>query len=240
MSCIRIEWNNTVRVIRINKFVQEQDNVEWLVEGLLPNVGWTLLYGTRGLGKTTFAMQLCDSLQRGVSFLSRKVKKASILYIQADSLADEWKAMLKRIAPQSEAFTCVEVPSKCLGNPEYVNRLSGYVERFKPDFLVWDSLYNLSAWQINTEQVQLAINTMDTICNGKPWLVIHHPPHEGMRAAGHHSIGSKCSNEWALTKNKLRIEKGRLVKDKEIPLSRDENGLWEMYTDDEDFKIHLV
>jgi len=218
-----------MRVVKISKFLQEEDNLRWLIQDLLPDVGWTLFYGTRGLGKTTFAMQMCDALHKGTPFLGRQTLKTSILYLQADSLVDEWRAMLKRIAPTSEGFTAIEIPSRCFGTPDYVARIANYVQTFQPGFVVFDSLYNLTAWPINTESVLIPINIMKDICGNIPWLLIHHPPHSENRAAGHHSLGGNCSNEWSLLKTKLRIEKGRLVKDKEISLSRDENGLWTLY-----------
>lgn len=220
-----------MRVIRINKFLKEEDKITWLVDSLLPDVGWTLFYGLRGLGKTTFAMQMCDALQRGVPFMGRKTVQTDILYIQADSVTIEWRQMLKRITPKgNEGFTAIDVPAQCLSNPDYVARLVHYVQTFKPGFVVFDSLYKLTRESINTERIQVTVNIMNDICQGKPWLVIHHPPHSESRAAGHHSLGGTCSNEWSLLKTKLKIEKGRLVKDKELLLSRDEHGLWIPYT----------
>ncbi len=222
-----------MRVVKINKFLEEKDNITWLIDDLLPDVGWTLFYGLRGLGKTTFAMQMCAALQQGCEFLGRRTVKTSILYIQADSVTEEWRAMLKRIAPKSDGYTAVEVPTRCLGNPEYISRLAHYVATFKPGYVVFDSLYNLTAWPINTESVLIPINFMRDICNGVPWMLIHHPPHSESRAAGHHSLGGNCSNEWSLLKTKLKIEKGRLVKDKEILLTRDKHGLWALHKRDD-------
>jgi RecA-family ATPase len=226
-----------MRVIRINKFVQEEDNFEWLIDGLLPSVGWTLFYGLRSIGKTTFAMQMCTALQDGTDFLGRKVKQRNIMYIQADSLAIEWKQMLKRIAPKSTGFTVVDVPERCLGNPEYCSRIQHYIEQCKPGFLVFDSLYNLTAWPINTEAVLMPVNIIKAMVGNLPWMLIHHPPHDANRAAGHHSLGANCSQEWCLLKTRLKIEKGRILGDAEviqnkaIPLSRDEKGLW-VYKDE--------
>lgn len=221
-----------MRAIRINRFVQEEDQFEWLVEGLLPNVGWTLCVGTQGVGKSTFVMQLAAALQEGTSFLGRPCKQRDIMFIQADSHPIEWKTMLKRIAPNCDGYTVVEVPAKCLGNAEYVSRIAHYVEQLQPGFIVWDSLYNLTAWSTNTETVLMPINLMKGICGDIPFLVIHHPPHGESRAAGHHSLAANCSQVWVLLKTRLNIEKGRILGDKEviknkaIRLTRDEHGLW--------------
>ena len=221
-----------MRTVRISKFTQEEEHIEWLIEGLLPDVGWTLFVGRQGLGKTTFAMQLCSALQEGKPFLGRKTKKCNIMYIQADSPTNEWREMLKRIAPKSKGITVVDVPAKCLDNIVYVDNIKRAVELYNPDFLVFDSLYNLTGQNINNAtQALIPLETMKTIANTngsyKPWMLIHHPPQEQNRAAGAHSIGANCSNEWILLKTKLKIEKGRLVATKEIRLRRDESGLWE-------------
>jgi RecA-family ATPase len=219
-----------MRTVRIRKFLQEQDDVSWLIDTLLPDIGWTLLYGLRGVGKTTFALQMCDALQRGEPFMGLATKQTNILYIQADSVTAEWRYMMSRIAPQcDDGFTTIDVPSQCLSTPEYVASLCKAVQTFDPGFVVFDSLYRLTRESINTERVQVALNIMGDIVQGRPWLLIHHPPHGESRAAGHHSIGGTCSNEWSLLKTKLKIEKGRLVKAKEIPLSKDEDGLWIPY-----------
>ena len=215
-----------MRIVRIARFLQEDEHIEWIIDSLLPNIGWTLLVGKQGLGKSTFAAQMCAGIQLGVPFLGRKTLQRDILYIQADSPTIEWREMLKRIAPRSLGWTMVDVPAKCLGNPAYVASITNLVEKVKPGFIVFDSLYNLTSVPINSESVLVPINTMKTIAGTVPWLLIHHPPHAETRAAGHHSVAANCSNEWHLLRNKLKVEKGRLVKDTELLLSRDDKGLW--------------
>jgi archaellum biogenesis ATPase FlaH len=223
-----------MKIIRIDKFVQEPDDeLEWLVEGLLPNVGWTLFSGKRGVGKTTFAAQLCDALQTSKPFLGRKTQQTNVAYVQADSpRAVEWKAMLKRICPGSKGWTVINVPSRALDNVEYVKQLCDLiyekiegVEKTKIGYIVFDSLYSLSK-EATTQRVLDAVETMKLISGPKPFMLIHHPPHDDSRAAGHHSLSANCSNDWFLLKTKLRIDKGRLVKEPEILLDKDEDGLW--------------
>ena len=86
-----------MRIVKISRFTEETEDIEWLVDGLLPDTGWTLLVGKQGLGKSTFAMQLCNAIQEGKEFLGRKVQQRDVLFIQADSDTAEWRMMLKRI-----------------------------------------------------------------------------------------------------------------------------------------------
>jgi RecA-family ATPase len=219
-----------MRVVRINKFLQEKETVNWLVEGLLPDVGWTLFYGQKGIGKTTFAMQLCCAMQDGVPFFDRKTIQTNMLYFQADSITTEWREIVRRIVPKGNVgFTGIDVPDKCFGNNKYIETMAMFIEKVAPGYVVFDSLYNMTNISINTEGILVTINKMKEICGKIPWMLIHHPPHGENRAAGHNSLGANCSNEWALTKTKLIIAKGRIVELKEMPIKRGKDGLWELY-----------
>lgn len=220
------------RAVTIRKFVQEQQSVQWLVHELVPNVGWTLLIGKKGVGKTTFAIQMCVALQEGSTFLGRACMQRNVLFVQCDSVENEWRAILERVAPTSTGYTMVNVPSFALDTPTYVSGMASLIAQVKPGYIVYDSLYKLSRKPVNSERVTDTLELLSLLSAGVPWLLIHHPPHEESRAAGHHSIGATCSNEWHLLRNKLLIDKGRLVKDKEILLQRDEDGLWEVKADD--------
>lgn len=215
-----------MRIIRIRDFVKQDENIPWLVEGLLPAVGWTLLVGRKGVGKTTFAIQLCAALQQGEEFLGRKTVQTNIVFLQADSVPIEWKFILKRVDRVGLGWTLIDVPSKALGNDSYVRGIKNLVEKVQPGFIVFDSLYKLSKENINTEAVLRTIDSLNDIASEVPWLLIHHPPHGEIRASGHNSLGGNCSNEWHLHKNKLVLEKGRLVAGGEILLSRDTEGMW--------------
>ena len=218
-----------MRLARIDDYANEESNVSWLVDGLLPSVGWTLLYGTQGYGKTTLALQLCAALQEGKPFLQRQTTQTDVWYVQADSLSDEWQMIIKRVAPQCKGWTTLDVPTGCMDNAAYVNALITLKGKVKPGFMVFDSLYNLTApGNINTGNVLMPVNAMKTIAGNVPWMLIHHPKHGEEKASGHNSISANCSNEWALLKTQLKIKKGRLVKDKEIYIERGEDGLWQL------------
>lgn len=216
-----------MRIVRIDKFTEEPTTVSWIVTDLLPNVGWTLFVGTQGIGKSTFAIQLCDALQNGSEFMGKATEQTSVLFIQADSQPEEWKEMLRRIVPNSHGWTMVDVPVKSLDNPSYVEAIGNLIAKINPGFIVFDSLYNLTGKSINTEGALVPIQVMKSLAGLVPWLLIHHPPQGENRAAGHHSISANCSNVWILLKTKLKIEKCRLSGIKEVAMSRSSEGLWQ-------------
>lgn len=215
-----------MRALTIKKLVSEIEPANWLINGLLLDTGWTLLVGRAGVGKSTFAVQLCDALQKGIDFLGCKTQRTQILYIQADSGTLEWRMMLERVAGDSEGWTVVDVPSRVLNNPKDVENLYKVIESVQPGFIVFDSLYSLTSANLNTEAIQLPINLMKMLAGTKPWMLIHHPPHHESRASGHNSLIGSCSNHWVLSAGKLRVDKGRVTNTREIALGRDENGLW--------------
>lgn len=222
-----------MRVVQIDQFCEEPDEVDWLVDSLLADTGWTLFYGISGLGKSTFALQLCESLQTGVTFLNRVVKPTRFLYVQADGSAPEWRAMCKRIAPRSVGKCIVDVPTYALDNPAYVDYIHNAIRHVNPGFVVYDSLYSLTAVDINTPKILMTVNVMKQLAlsNTIPWMLIHHPiKSDPSCPAGSASLTANCSNDWSLTKTKLSIRKGRLVKDKEVLLTQDEEYLWHLYT----------
>jgi RecA-family ATPase len=219
-----------MRVKTFELFAQEEDHVSWLVDGLIPDTGWFLFVGEQGIGKSTFVTQMCASLMDGRPFLGMDTKQTKPLYIQADSPSKEWREALRRIAPTSKALTVVDVPSQCLDNETHVRSLKSIIERYEPGIIVFDSLYNLTGVAINTERVLEPIRIMKDLCQGKPFILIHHPNKDkqgGVQGhSGHNSLSANCSIHFMLTKNRLKVEKGRLLDKKTMSFGRDKHGLW--------------
>ena len=213
-----------MRVVRFEEFIDEEDNVQWVVEGLLPSVGWTLLVGEKGVGKTTFALQLSKALQEGIAFLDREVVKTKVAYIQADSLTAEWREIVKGIGVRNSGLTVVDVPMGCMDNPAYVSWIEKAVS--SAQFLVFDSFYKMTSVSINTERVLIPLTAMKSLAGNRPWLLLHHPSKSDANdGSGHNSISGDCSNLWVLFKSKLAIKKARLKSTEDIALAK-EGRLW--------------
>lgn len=221
--------DNPFTAVTFRKFVAEEDTVSWLIDGLLPNAGWTLCVGAAGVGKTTLALQIADALQEGVDIFNRHTIKTKILYFQFDSRIPEWRAICKRVVPNSVGRSVHTAPTHCFDNPGYVAALTDLIQnKVKPGYIFWDSLYKLSQKDVNGRQILDVFTQLNLLCGDIPFMVLHHPPRSESRASGFNGISGDCSNEWFLAKNKLIINKGRLVEDKEILMNRAEKypGLW--------------
>src|SRR5438132_2470332 len=156
------------RAVTIRKFVAEKNTVAWLVHELVPDVGWTLLIGKKGIGKTTFAIQMCMALQEGQPFLNRATMQRNVLFVQTDSVEDEWRAILSRVAPNSVGYTMVNVPSFALDTPSYVSGMSSLIAQVKPGYIVYDSLYKLSRKPVNSERVTDTLELLSLLSAGVP------------------------------------------------------------------------
>lgn len=229
------------RSIRYRAFVREQPKVEWLIDKLLPNVGSTLLVGSKGVGKTTLALQMVAAIQEGSPIFGLDTEQRETLFIQMDSRELEWREICRRVVPQSMGRTMLSLPAFCLDNPSYVKAIGELIIKSAPGFIIWDSLYKLSnKRKINTDAVLETMQILDLLCMESPYMLLHHPPHGESRASGHNSLSGTVSNEWVLLKNMLRIDKGRLIEIKEILLQRAKSspGLWYIEEGEEEEELN--
>lgn len=217
---------HNMRAVQLCEFAEEEEHIEWLVEGLLPNDGWVVLYGDQGVGKTRFALQMMDAIQDGKDFLGMKTTKAKGLFIQADGSTKEWREIVRAVTPDNRAIGIVNVPDYVFDNPQYVEWIRKAVEHIKPKFAVLDSLYKLTADSKNDDKITLKLNMMRAALGGIPFILLHHPPQAGGRAAGSRAIVATASYNWELTENTLLITKGRLTAKGSIAIDRDEYGRW--------------
>lgn len=225
---------HNMRAVQLCEFAEEEEYIGWLVEGLLPDDGWTLLYGAEGVGKTRFVLQLMDAIQDGEDFLGMKTQKAKGLFIQADSSTKEWREMVRMTTPNNKAIGIVNVPDYVFDTPQYVEWIRKAVQHIQPRFAVLDSLYKLTADDINSPKITMKLNMMRAVLGGIPFVLLHHPPQGMNRGAGSRAIAATASYNWELTETTLRITKGRLTAKASIAVSFDDHGRWVSIQDEVD------
>lgn len=59
--------------------------IEWLIDGIIPKNGVTLLFGRGGIGKTTLTLQMCQAISSGDNFLGRTTEKTTVIYIDFEN-----------------------------------------------------------------------------------------------------------------------------------------------------------
>ncbi len=60
---------------------EPEDPAQWLVDGLLPESGFSLLVAKPKVGKTTFARNLALHVAQGQNFLGRKTQQGPVIYL---------------------------------------------------------------------------------------------------------------------------------------------------------------
>ena len=224
---------------RFKELANDPLDLTYLVDGFLPDDSSTLLVGDSGVGKSTFAAQLCAALQQGVDFLNMATLQTNCLYFQADVGVPIWREQIKRIAPESEAWSLHSIPNGALDKPEYIEVITKVIDYTKPGFIVFDALNSLTGKDINGKAVMEIIYLMEHLAvdatgNAIPQLLIHHPSKDGRRgvngAAGYHGISAAYDTYVSLGLQRLKIEKSRVVTNKILRLKKDNKGLWQLNT----------
>ena len=209
----------------------------WLIPGLLPGGGWTLLMAPSKAGKSLLALQLVDALVSGSRFLGFPCHQTPrVYYIQADAPISDWQGQVQALTPTSQARTII-LSQQCLSIPGLQADLTGLLKREQATFVVWDALYKLGTWDLNTpDGTRTALQTIKNIHPGIPFLLIHHVAKwttrpEGIdagvyAAAGSFTLVSDASTVWGLRQNGLTVT-GRTIRTMTLPIKQGEGGRWE-------------
>src|SRR5437899_9961513 len=73
-------------------FEEPEEKTPYIVEGLLPSAGTSLLGGKPKDGKSTLARQLAVAVATGKPFLDRATEKGRVLYFALEEKSSEVKA----------------------------------------------------------------------------------------------------------------------------------------------------
>lgn len=214
----------------------------WLVPGLLPGTGWTLLMAPSKVGKSILALQLAEGLARGTGFLGVQVPHPRrVLYIQGDAPAGDWQEQIRALAPDGTSMTVAGLPGYFLADAGIRTRLREIAGTIHAEFIVWDALYKLGPWDTNTISGIAEVSRHIRLVSGVPYLLIHHPAKWTVQpggsgagtyaAAGSFALASDASAVWTLSATGLTVT-GRNVATRTIPLVRESGGRWKVGRED--------
>ncbi|MFP5270304.1 DnaB-like helicase N-terminal domain-containing protein [Coleofasciculus sp.] len=164
------------------------DYTKWVLQGLLRQVGLTILHAPGGGFKTTFAYDLLYCLLKGIPWEGFPVtsKKRRVLIIQTDeNISDTIPTLMARGYDESLDVSFVDRWN--IQNGAAFNR---YLSEFDPDIVLIDSLFSVSSGSLYSEndaEYARPILLINKIAQerGKQVLMIHHSNAEGgLRGTG--------------------------------------------------------
>jgi hypothetical protein len=194
--------------LSLNQFMTvERPPLQWVVEDILPQKGRALLTASAKSGKTFFALELGLSVAAGVDFLGLRIPSPQrVLYCQSelsDALLTKRLGWIRETMPFSfpwelagENFLVVENdPVRVsLADDAGRARIEDLIEKWKPDLLVLDPLYDLfrGIQENDAAEVGLALGYVSSLAaRGPAVLLVHH------HGKGGASRGSSVFQGWS-------------------------------------------
>jgi hypothetical protein len=154
-----------------------KDHEPWLIPGLLPATGCTILAGDPGIGKSTLAYDCAFSIISGQDFLGEvPTKKGKVLIVCGDEPLDQLKdKMIDRgyfgLADQWDILYDFDISQ--------AEMLEEKIEDLRPTFLIIDSfssIHQSDSFDENSSQSQKTIRKLNRLAEryNLSMLMIHH------------------------------------------------------------------
>ncbi len=183
----------------------ESESLTWLVPGILPGRGVTILGGMPGVGKTTLAFDAAAAVVNGDEFLGEKPnKRGKVLFVGSDELPCFMQdKLVDREIPASDDW---EVMSDW--DISQWGELQNALEEIKPTLVIIDSFSSIhrdDSFDENSASAKNTIYKLDALLNsyGASGILIHHVgksrEHTGVaKLRGNTAIAAAASAVWLI------------------------------------------
>lgn len=169
---------------------EEEENVSWVLDGMLPTGGFSLLAGRPKGGKTTLARNLAISVAQGKDFLSRSVQKGTVLYLALEEKRSEVKKHFRDMGASGDEDVRVFVSNAPV---DALAKLREQTEQVKPVLIIVDPLLRFTRVRDGNDyaEVTQALEPLLMLARetGAHVLVVHHTG-KGERQGGDSILGS--------------------------------------------------
>jgi predicted ATP-dependent serine protease len=215
------------------KRVSEVDPAEWIVEGLAIEEGISILFGDKGVGKTTLSLQLLNAvMSRQNRVLGLKVKPVEAFIIEQDESPGVFRNHRDRVLEKLPSLDGLEVPKVFVmwnerGNDfDYLEEL---IKQFPARLVIIDSFTSLGIPDINHPRTSIILDTLRRIGNKTDcsFILLHHV-NKGKTILGSVTLQIKADSIAELTPKGLEFHKVR----GEMPyLPKNTLPIWRSSTD---------
>ena len=171
-------FNSTMVLTRLDSLFQEpEEAVTWLVYGLLPSGGFSLLAAKPKVGKSTNARALALHTARGKPYLGRNVSQGAVIYLALEEKRSEVKKHFRAMGASGDE----EIYTYTGGAPvDAIKQITAVVESLKPVLLIIDPLFRLVKLKDGNDYIQVT-NALEPLLRlardtGTHVLCVHHSP----------------------------------------------------------------
>lgn len=124
---------------RLGALLKEPDeNIPWIVNGLLPSSGTSIIAAKAKVGKTTLARQLALAVAKGETFLGMKTERGPVIYIAVEEKRDEIKKHFRDMGAIGDEDIHVHV---AMAPDNAIDKLIPIAKEIKPRLIVIDTLF---------------------------------------------------------------------------------------------------
>ena len=195
--------------------------VEFLIDQLLPEKAFTMMYGSPGSGKSFLAIDMALSVANGVPWQGYETKRGAVLYIAGEGVGgfgQRWKAWSKHKGMDKTPDMHVLPVAVNFMDEEEITRLLYTIDRLDKQFsmVVVDTVHRSmhGAEENSASEMARFIDACDTIQRhtGGTMLAVHHSGKNSAQGArGSNSLLGAVSTSLMVGKSDdivtLRVEK---------------------------------
>ena len=249
----RLEWLTRsrqipiVRIGRRNYF--DPDEIEFLIEDLLPAACLLVLAGKPKLGKSLLSLLFAISIGLGKSLWNKKVTQGGVLFISTEDGEIRLKKRIWKMLGDPDKYNPnfhFYIGECILTDQKILEALKARIHQIHPRLVVLDPLINLfKGRELNSgEDMNEVLRSLQNLCKeiGTTILVIHHARKSGGDdpldvVQGSITIAGVADGILILKNLKGDVDEKRatlevILKDAELPkttvLKLDENLKWEV------------
>jgi hypothetical protein len=181
---------NSLTLTKLSDLLSEpEEQVDWLVDKLLPAGGFSLLVAKPKAGKSTLARNLALSVARGDSFLNRATQHGAVIYLALEEKRSEVRKHFQDMGATEEEIYIFAASAPV----DALQQVRAVVEEKKPVLLIIDPLFRFTRVKDGNDYAQVtgALEPLPVLARetGAHVLCVHHAG-KGEREGGDSILGS--------------------------------------------------
>lgn len=200
---------------------------EWIIDQILPEEAFSVLYGASGSYKTFIAIDMALSVACGLEWRQKVTRSCGVAYIAGEGVGGLYKRIMAWMSTRSEGqspdFQVLD-HSVPITDPESLQALISGIEAmpFKPGLIILDTLARNFGFgdENSTKDMNMFVASVDALrkATGAHVMAVHHTGKDGAKGArGSSVLRAAVDTEIEIEREgKTRIVTFRITKQKDV------------------------